>query len=122
VSHEGIQIKNSGLHRRLHRRIPGGSSGKTQPTKVHHPDRRTGRDRENQLHDSDVLPERQPCSFAAYKKHIGFYPTSTGIAAFQEHLKAYKTSKGTVQFPMDEPIPETLIKAIVEFRVAENSL
>ena len=37
--------------------------------------------------------------FAAYAKHIGFYPTSSGITTFKEELLAYKSSKGTVQFP-----------------------
>ncbi len=60
-------------------------------------------------------------SFAAYKGHIGFYPTSSGISAFQEELNDYKTAKGTVQFPIDKPLPLELVKKIVEFRVKENS-
>ena len=59
--------------------------------------------------------------FAAYKKHIGFYPTPSAIEAFSEDLKAYTTSKGAIQFPIDEPIPLDLIRKIVEFRVKENS-
>lgn len=59
--------------------------------------------------------------FAAYKKHIGFYPTPSAIEAFSEDLKAYTTSKGAVQFPIDEPIPLDLVRKIVEFRVKENS-
>ncbi|EMN47840.1 PF08818 domain protein [Leptospira interrogans str. L1207] len=39
--------------------------------------------------------------FAAYKKHIGFYPTSSGIKEFQSELTEYKTPKGAVQFPID---------------------
>ena len=58
--------------------------------------------------------------FAAYKKHIGFYPTSSGIAAFQQQLAAYKSSKGAVQFPLDQPIPYELVAEIVQFRVREN--
>jgi uncharacterized protein YdhG (YjbR/CyaY superfamily) len=59
--------------------------------------------------------------FAAYKNHIGFYPTPSGISAFQDDLKAYKTSKGAVQFPLDKPLPLELVKRMVEFRVVENS-
>ncbi len=59
--------------------------------------------------------------FAAYKKHIGFYPTSSGIAEFTGELKGYKTSKGTVQFPINQPLPMELIKKIVKFRVNENT-
>jgi uncharacterized protein YdhG (YjbR/CyaY superfamily) len=58
--------------------------------------------------------------FAAYEHHIGFYPAPSGIAAFQDQLKGYKTSKGAVQFPMDKPLPLTLIKKIVRYRVGEN--
>jgi len=58
--------------------------------------------------------------FAAYKKHIGFYPTPRGIEAFAEELSVYKGSKGTVQFPIDQPLPLDLISRIVCFRVADN--
>lgn len=58
--------------------------------------------------------------FAAFKHHIGFYPTPSGITAFQQELKIYTTSKGAIQFPIDQPLPLKLIKKIVEFRVMEN--
>jgi uncharacterized protein YdhG (YjbR/CyaY superfamily) len=58
--------------------------------------------------------------FAAFKDHIGFFPTSSGISAFQAELKNYRTSSGTVQFPLDKPMPVALIGKIVRFRVAEN--
>jgi uncharacterized protein YdhG (YjbR/CyaY superfamily) len=59
--------------------------------------------------------------FAAYKNHIGFYPTPSGIEAFKHELSEYKMSKGTVQFPLNMPLPYELVKKIVKFRVAENS-
>ena len=59
--------------------------------------------------------------FAGYKKHIGFYPTPSGIEAFKQDLSEYKVTKGTVKFPLDKPIPYDLIKKIVEYRVKENS-
>ena len=58
--------------------------------------------------------------FAAFKHHIGFYPTSTGIQAFKNELSIYKGAKGSVQFPIDKPLPLKLISKIVKFRVAEN--
>jgi len=61
-----------------------------------------------------------PAHFAAYKKHIGFYPTSTGIEAFRKELAPYKWAKGSVQFPLDKPIPYDLVERIVAFRVREN--
>lgn len=59
--------------------------------------------------------------YAAYKEHIGFYPTSSPIVVFKNELSKYKTSKGAIQFPIDKPLPITLIKKIVKFRVAEDS-
>lgn len=58
--------------------------------------------------------------FAAFKNHIGFYPTPSGMDAFKEELSAYKGSKGSVQFPLNQPIPYDLITKIVKFRVQEN--
>ena len=58
--------------------------------------------------------------FAAYKNHIGFYPTSSGIQAFKKELSIYEGAKGTVRFPIDKPLPLQLISRIVKFRVAEN--
>jgi uncharacterized protein YdhG (YjbR/CyaY superfamily) len=58
--------------------------------------------------------------FAAFKNHIGLYPTPRGIEEFKEELSGYEGGKGTVRFPLDQPIPFDLIRRIVEFRVKEN--
>ncbi|MCX8020690.1 MAG: DUF1801 domain-containing protein, partial [Chitinophagaceae bacterium] len=58
--------------------------------------------------------------YAAYKQHIGFYPTSSPMTVFKDELTKYKTSKGAIQFPIDKPLPTTLIKKIVKFRVKED--
>lgn len=58
--------------------------------------------------------------FAAYAKHIGFYPTPSGIEKFRNELTGYKTSRGAIQFPLDKPLPVSLISKIVKFRVKEN--
>jgi len=58
--------------------------------------------------------------FAAYEKHIGFYPAPSGIEAFKEELSMYKGGKGSVQFPIDKPLPLDLVEKIVIFRVKEN--
>jgi uncharacterized protein YdhG (YjbR/CyaY superfamily) len=58
--------------------------------------------------------------FAAFKNHIGFYPTPSGIERFKKELSPYRGSKGAVQFPLDKPIPFALVKKIVIFRVQEN--
>jgi uncharacterized protein YdhG (YjbR/CyaY superfamily) len=58
--------------------------------------------------------------FAAFKKHIGFYPMTTAIAKFKNELSVFKGAKGSVQFPLDKPMPLDLIRKIVRFRVKEN--
>lgn len=58
--------------------------------------------------------------FAAYQHHIGFYPAPSGIEAFKKELAAYKTSKGAIQFPLDKPLPLSLVTKIVKFRVKES--
>ena len=58
--------------------------------------------------------------FAGYKNHIGFYPTGSGVQEFKKELSVYKGAKGSVQFPIDQPIPTTLIARIVKFRLREN--
>jgi uncharacterized protein YdhG (YjbR/CyaY superfamily) len=60
--------------------------------------------------------------FAAFEKHIGFYPTPSGIEQFKDELSTYKNAKGSVQFPLGSPIPYKLIEKIVKFRVKENRL
>jgi uncharacterized protein YdhG (YjbR/CyaY superfamily) len=55
--------------------------------------------------------------FGGYEKHIGFYPSNTGIEAFKDALGGYTFSKGAVQFPLGKPLPKKLITEIVKFRM-----
>src|SRR5215471_869242 len=57
--------------------------------------------------------------FAAFKHHIGFFPTASGIANFKKELSRFKGAKGSVQFPLETPMPLNLIGRIVKFRVKE---
>ena len=58
--------------------------------------------------------------FAAFKNHIGFYPTPRGIEEFQEELSRYKNGRGSVQFPLGETLPMGLIRRMIKFRIAKN--
>jgi len=58
--------------------------------------------------------------FAAFKNHIGFYPTPSGIETFKKDLSVYDGAKGSVKFPVNKPIPFELISRIVKFRAMEN--
>lgn len=58
--------------------------------------------------------------FAAFKDHIGFFPTPSGIEAYQKELEPYRTGKGTIRFPLNQPIPYDLVRKVVLSRVKEN--
>jgi len=58
--------------------------------------------------------------FAAFKHHIGFYPTPSAVKAFAKNLSQFKTAKGSIQFPLEKPLPLPLIRKITLFRVRES--
>lgn len=58
--------------------------------------------------------------FAAFKNHIGFYPAPSGIEAFKKEVAEYEAGKGSLQFPLDKPLPLSLVTKIVKYRVAQN--
>jgi uncharacterized protein YdhG (YjbR/CyaY superfamily) len=58
--------------------------------------------------------------FAAWKDHIGIYPTPSGTEAFREEISIYESAKGSIKLPIDQPMPLELIGKIVRFRVGEN--
>ena len=58
--------------------------------------------------------------FAAFKNHIGLYPSPSGTQAFKRELSIYQGAKGSIKFPIDKPLPMELIRKIVKFRVVEN--
>ncbi|MCA9386082.1 DUF1801 domain-containing protein [Candidatus Dojkabacteria bacterium] len=54
--------------------------------------------------------------YAAYKNHIGFYPTPEVLEEYKEEIKEYKSAKGSVQFPYSKPFPKKLIEKMVKAR------
>ena len=58
--------------------------------------------------------------FAAFSDHCSLFPTAAIVEVFKDELKGYSTSKGTIHFPVDKPLPATLVKKIVKARIAEN--
>ena len=59
-------------------------------------------------------------TFAAFKNHIGFYPTPSAVTAFTKELSKFATAKGSIQFPLEKPLPLALIRKITAFRVRES--
>ena len=58
--------------------------------------------------------------FAGWKTHIGFYPVSSAVKAFEKELSVYNGAKGSIKFPLDKPMPLSLISRMVKYRVKEN--
>jgi len=59
-------------------------------------------------------------TFAAFKHHIGFYPTPAAVKAFAKDLSKFVTADASIQFPLDKPLPLPLIRKITAFRVRES--
>jgi uncharacterized protein YdhG (YjbR/CyaY superfamily) len=57
-------------------------------------------------------------SFGAAKRHCALYGSAMGD--FAEELRAFDTSKGTVRFPLDQPIPEDLVRKLVTAKAAQQ--
>lgn len=58
--------------------------------------------------------------FAGWKRHYSLYAASAPVvAAFKDELSPYKISKGTISFPLDSPVPASLIERIAKFRANE---
>ena len=60
-------------------------------------------------------------TFAAFKHHIGFYPTPSAVKAFEKNLSKFKRARGSIQFPLERPLPLPLIRKITAFRVRESN-
>jgi len=58
--------------------------------------------------------------FAAFKHHIGFFPTAAAIKAFAKELSGFVTTKGSIHFPLEKPLPLVLIRKITAFRLRES--
>ena len=59
--------------------------------------------------------------FAAFKHHIGFYPTPSAVKTFAKSLSRFKTAKGSIQFPLEKPLPLSQVRKITAFRVRESN-
>jgi len=57
---------------------------------------------------------------ASFKHHIGFYPTPSAVRAFADDLSEYVTGDNSIRFPLDKPLPLSLIRKITAFRVKES--
>src|SRR5262249_10310716 len=67
------------------------------------------------------LNGRPLVAFGAASNHCAFYPMSSStVTAHKEELEDYDTSKDAIRFPVDKPLPATLVRKLVRARIAEN--
>jgi uncharacterized protein YdhG (YjbR/CyaY superfamily) len=60
-------------------------------------------------------------AYAAFKAHCSFFPMSARlIEELADDLENFSLSKGTIRFPVDNPLPASLVKKMVKARVAQN--
>jgi len=65
--------------------------------------------------------KRALVAIAAFKDHCSLFPMgASALDAFKDELKKFRVSKGTLHFPLDKPLPATLVKKIVKARIAQN--
>ena len=60
--------------------------------------------------------------YAGWKAHCSIYPVSPAVRkALGRDLGRYAVSKGTIRFPLDRPLPATLIRRLAKARLSELS-
>jgi uncharacterized protein YdhG (YjbR/CyaY superfamily) len=59
------------------------------------------------------------CGYAAFANHLSFFPASAAIETLHDELAGYKLSRGTIQFTLDNQIPEALLKKLLAVRLSE---
>ena len=58
--------------------------------------------------------------FAAFKNHLSYLPHSGSvIPQLAEETAAHTSTKGSLHFPVDEPLPESLVRKLLDVRMAE---
>lgn len=81
----------------------------------------------------DVVPDAEQCisygvpafkvdgdavaGFAAFQRHLTYLPHSGSVLSeLADELGGYTASKGALRFPVDTPLPETLVRRLIEVR------
>jgi uncharacterized protein YdhG (YjbR/CyaY superfamily) len=59
-------------------------------------------------------------SFAAFKDHLSLFPGAEPVEVFRDKLRGYTTSKGTIQFTLDNSLPDELLADIIRAAAARN--
>jgi uncharacterized protein YdhG (YjbR/CyaY superfamily) len=60
--------------------------------------------------------------FGGFKSHIALYPAPKKSIELQKSIAPYLSGQSTLKFPIDKPLPVSLIKKIVKYLVMQNTL
>lgn len=61
--------------------------------------------------------------YAYFKNHCSYFPHSGSVLPeLADELQPYEWSKGTLKFPVDEPLPRSLVVRLVEVRLDQLGL
>lgn len=60
--------------------------------------------------------------YAYFKNHCSYFPHSGSVLEeLGDGLEGYEWSKGTLKFPVDQPLPEALVRRLVQARLEQHS-
>jgi uncharacterized protein YdhG (YjbR/CyaY superfamily) len=58
--------------------------------------------------------------FAAFKTHLAYLPHSGSVfAELKNELAGYKATEGSLHFPIDKPLPKSLVKKLIAVRMRQ---
>ncbi len=87
----------------------------------------------------DVVPDAEQCisygmpafrvdgkvvaGFAAFRRHLSYLPHSGDVLAdVGEAVAGYAATPGSLHFPVDQPLPDGLVRALVEAKMRRVGL
>ena len=57
--------------------------------------------------------------FAAFKHHVSYLPFSGSVLSqLDDELDGYEMTKSSLHYPVDQPLPKSLVKKLIEVRMA----
>lgn len=58
--------------------------------------------------------------FAAFKTHLSYLPFSGSVLSqLADELEGYAMTKSSLHFPVDRPLPKSLVKKLIAVRLAQ---
>ena len=58
--------------------------------------------------------------FAAFKDHVSYLPFSGSVLGqLADQLKGYTMTKSSLHFPVDRPLPKSVVRKLIAVRLAE---